>query len=762
MFRRAVRLRQAEEALKRGFWEEALRLASDPRIAEHRRAREVRRKAREALLDRARHRLERGNLAGAARDLGRAGGDATLAEDLKAAGEQLRSQVERGRYAGERARFFLSAGLPRRALEEAGGEEAGWAEALRARAGKALERGERKAGEVRNFLEEGNLLAAAAAWRELLGLDREKALEEPLLRAFLRALSAGEEEGAGILGALAGLDPLLLEEAASRGLLDPLLSRALEEAGRLLGGGRFREALAILERLEPLPLPASLEASFLELLCWARGLDAASAGKAEEAAGRIGEGAPSRRGARAWLEEEGWKEGEGPEAGRWLSRLLPASPGSGDPLAEGALTSRTEEIARSLAREALEASEESLQEGFRLLEEGLPRKAAKAFLEVVSSSEKREEGLADAFGRIGMALWKMGAFASALAGAADSAGLARCRSLLEEASGLDREVPGLEKAREELAAASAFLEGMEGIPEGAGIGVSVKRMGGSFPLPRRSAPALFRAGADRLRELCRKALREGAAPGEVRLLGAAREGWGLPADPAFPVRPGSAEPGGGEGRGNPMEGFYLRVAGRGDLLVLPRERLVLGSAAGGKADLPVLARLGSEEVEFTRSLSFHRGLSFRFRSLSGAPLDAGGEERDRGELEDGMVLAVGPALKVRFRRPGSRTATALLEFPGDFDVEGCRRVAWMKVPGWDGALLIGPDEDAHIRIPGAGERVELALDDRGRFLLRASENIETDWGDLGAEGILDGFGKVRAGGILLFLDPRSPGPAEGE
>ena len=208
--------------------------------------------------------------------------------------------------------------------------------------------------------------------------------------------------------------------------------------------------------------------------------------------------------------------------------------------------------------------------------------------------------------------------------------------------------------------------------------------------------------------------------------------------------------------GNPMDGFILRVAGRGDVLVLPKDSLLLGSAAGRKADLRVLARLGAVEAEFTRTLGFHEGFSFKVRSLGDRPFFLDGKPEKEAVLEESALMRFGPALDVKFRRPRKDSVTVLLEFPGDFYVDGCRRVAWMKVPGWDGALVIGPEEDSHIRIPGADTRVEVAIDGKGRFLLRSTEIMEAGGRTLDREGLVPGFGQVRSGNILFFLDPRNP------
>ncbi len=769
MFQRAVRLREAEEALARGLWEEALRLASDPRIAGHRRAREVRRKARDALLERARHRLEQGNLTGAERDLERAGGEATLAEAVRDARKRVSLEKEGNRLLGDKARFFLRAGFPGKTLEILEGRNLPGKESLSRLAREARERAGEKSREARARLREGDLAGAVRACREAWRLDRGQAPAREVGEALLSRAFSGREKGS--LSLLEEGRRLLEEEAWLEGLpafrawAEKVAPAALEEARSHLEKGNLLPGGKILELLDAFPLPRETWSAWLELLGRKTAWELLREGRGAEAAGLAkawgfslsGAFPPGKEKEVELREERVLQEifrslGEG-GTGEIPRGLEEAFPWAGEILAGEIQSIRT-------------SSEEAWKKGAAFLEEGRPGDALRAFLLVRVGKERREKGIGESLARMRAAREKLGAWRAELARLGEPPGPPGGGSPVEEASRLDREVPGLEEAFREWEEARAFLSHLGESGEEVPLEEAVRRFCAPPLVPPAGAFLLTRLGRERLNALCRRALEEGAGKEEALLLGRAREGWGLSPDPAFPSSL-SSSPGPGETqRGgevpSPLEGFFLRVAGRGDLLVLPRESLVLGSAPGGKADLPVLAGIGSREVEFSRKMTFHEGISFRVRSLSGKPFRLDGEGREEGRLSGGSVLEVGPVLRVVFRRPVKTSATVLLEFSGDFDVEGCRRAAWMKIPGWDGALVLGPDEDSHVRIPGAGARLEIGLDGKGRFLMRSTHPIRAGGRELGKEGTFPGFGQVRTGGILLFLDPRVPFSGRGD
>ncbi len=160
MFDRFLRFQKAKAALAAGRHDEAIRLAGDPAIANDRRAVQIRDAARAALLERARQRLEKGELDTALRDFERAalaGSDAAVEDGLAAARLRL---CER------------DASL--RAAREADAR-------------------------IRRLIERGavdDAAAALAATSDTLAADAVAKLDQRIAAARERAVQAGEERAA--------------------------------------------------------------------------------------------------------------------------------------------------------------------------------------------------------------------------------------------------------------------------------------------------------------------------------------------------------------------------------------------------------------------------------------------------------------------------------------------------------------------------------------------------------------------------------------
>ena len=199
------------------------------------------------------------------------------------------------------------------------------------------------------------------------------------------------------------------------------------------------------------------------------------------------------------------------------------------------------------------------------------------------------------------------------------------------------------------------------------------------------------------------------------------------------------------------------MATAGDLLVLPRERLTVGSVSARDADLRLLARIGSRHAELVRTVSFHRGVDFRIRPVGENRVLVNGREGGEFALADGDRVRLGAVLEFRFRRPLARSATALLDLGEGFQAEGCRRVAWLKEPGWDGALSIGVGPGVHLQAREGRARLEFCLDREGRILCRSSEEISVDGRARGSRETAVELGReVESGGLSVYLDGRDP------
>lgn len=191
MFDRFLRFQKAKLALAAARHEEAIRLAGDPAIADDRRAAQIRDAARAGLLQRAKQRLEKGELEAAVRDFERAalaGADAAVADGLVEAKRRIleRDAAQRTqRDADARIRRLVERGE----LDEAAAALTACRDALPAELANGLERvldvARRRAAEV--FAEQTARAEQAApeAAREAMRL-----LEEGDCAAALRRLCA--------------------------------------------------------------------------------------------------------------------------------------------------------------------------------------------------------------------------------------------------------------------------------------------------------------------------------------------------------------------------------------------------------------------------------------------------------------------------------------------------------------------------------------------------------------------------------------------
>jgi len=331
MFERSIQLRRAEKALAEGRWEEALSLASDPRIAAHRRGLAVAARAREALLDRARKRADGGDPAGARRDLDRAGGDATLAGLIEGREQEALRQGLEVRRRLARLRSLLQAGRPARVLAElercgpASEEHDSLVEAARAAQVEAVQIQAR----LRQALAARDLGRARSELDRLASLDRDQpgfeALQGEVLRASfldsLQELAALDPARAwsGLASLIAG-EPRLLELPEARALLEEMGQALAGKAETLLAAGDASAARPLLELFE---LPGAFgqgPAQAPLLGAWAEALELADKGRREEACALAMGLSRALPGAGRWARDQEPGPAEGPLAA-WTWRF---------------------------------------------------------------------------------------------------------------------------------------------------------------------------------------------------------------------------------------------------------------------------------------------------------------------------------------------------------------------------------------------------------------------------------------------------------
>lgn len=276
MFERFIRLSEAKGALRRGRYEQALQLASDPLIASHRRAEVIAERALHGLLDRARKRRENGALSGALSDLSRIlaaqpefDGALSLRDDLKreladenSAAGIAREMLRESRRLAEIGELEAARQLCRSAGEvhALAADENAVKQVIDGRrqlAGELLDRA-RAAGKKGEWVEARDLLVKARAHaRDLSGassLAREVAVGwgRELLPRLQALREAGDDAGVySLLSRERSMLPELDGVAELQGLSQDTAAFQTEQLRDLMGRGDLDAAVEIYRDLDP-------------------------------------------------------------------------------------------------------------------------------------------------------------------------------------------------------------------------------------------------------------------------------------------------------------------------------------------------------------------------------------------------------------------------------------------------------------------------------------------------------------------------------
>ncbi|MEY4831300.1 MAG: hypothetical protein RLZZ562_3096 [Planctomycetota bacterium] len=277
MFDRYIRLAKAKDALAGGRFEEAAKNASDPKIADDRRAVAIRNDAQKALCARARERAAKGDLPTAVREFERAqaiGASADIEVEVEALRRQLAEQQRNAAASDEalrRARRLADQGRLADAERELASlpSEGSNAEreALASHVRGKRERATEQLMAARDALAAGDLAAAQDALLRARACDADASGPQcaAVVKAVARSVAAESAQrlrDAGPAAALRSLQAALerLPELATALEWNEALSSVGDAAVRLLSKGSDSERTALASVLAAFPLGSAADA----------------------------------------------------------------------------------------------------------------------------------------------------------------------------------------------------------------------------------------------------------------------------------------------------------------------------------------------------------------------------------------------------------------------------------------------------------------------------------------------------------------------
>jgi len=156
--------------------------------------------------------------------------------------------------------------------------------------------------------------------------------------------------------------------------------------------------------------------------------------------------------------------------------------------------------------------------------------------------------------------------------------------------------------------------------------------------------------------------------------------------------------------------FHMAVDDGGEFLVFAGEELVLGHLKSHSADLRFLADVESEHARLVRHESFHAGVEWRIEALGSAPVRVAGRALEGPRaLAHGDRVQLGGNLGLSFRLLDAAASSALLEFEGQAECEGVRRVLLLS-SGASGRVRIGSKRNRPIPVPELEREVSFELE----------------------------------------------------
>ncbi|MCC6671534.1 MAG: hypothetical protein IT458_10765 [Planctomycetes bacterium] len=209
-------------------------------------------------------------------------------------------------------------------------------------------------------------------------------------------------------------------------------------------------------------------------------------------------------------------------------------------------------------------------------------------------------------------------------------------------------------------------------------------------------------------------------------------------------------------RAQGLEGaFLLRVDEGGEYLVLRGDSITFGNLREALSDVPILANLAGRHARIVRSLSFHGGMQDKVVAERGE-VRVGGVACTERVLQSGDRIRLGQTLELTYSMPSQRSLTAAIRIHGGFQVGGTDKLLLFKDRGRDGRILIGPAQDAHVRVPGSSTDVELYATKDGQVRVRHEGAGEMDGRPFQGEHPVTPGAWVRCGKVAFVLLPWTP------
>jgi hypothetical protein len=154
--------------------------------------------------------------------------------------------------------------------------------------------------------------------------------------------------------------------------------------------------------------------------------------------------------------------------------------------------------------------------------------------------------------------------------------------------------------------------------------------------------------------------------------------------------------------------LLLRIDGVGSFLLVRGDRIGIGRAGpDATADIPLISDLSERAAEIIRAGEDYFVMASGGVELAGRPVEY-------ALLQDGDRVRVGRRVKLDFRRPSSKSTTAVIDFgEGVRMANDCRRVIL-----WDGPVVMGAGKECHIRLPG-GAASAVLIERGGRMFVKS-------------------------------------------